>query len=35
MRLRIVKKAEEQKKPIEFDFSSDVVNRVSLYAGLC
>ncbi|PFK31627.1 RNA polymerase subunit sigma [Bacillus cereus] len=29
MRLRIVKKAEEQKKPIEFDFSSDVVNKIS------
>ena len=29
MRLRIVKKAEEQKKPIEFDFSSEVVNKVS------
>ncbi|EEL50968.1 MULTISPECIES: sigma-70 family RNA polymerase sigma factor [Bacillus cereus group] len=29
MRLRIVKKAEEHKKPIEFDFSSDVVNKIS------
>ncbi|WP_410982346.1 sigma-70 family RNA polymerase sigma factor [Bacillus cereus] len=29
MRLRIIKKAEEQKKPIEFDFSSDVVNKIS------
>ncbi|MBC6975002.1 sigma-70 family RNA polymerase sigma factor [Bacillus sp. Xin] len=29
MRLRILKKAEEQKKPIEFDFSSDIVNKIS------
>ncbi|MDZ5609636.1 sigma-70 family RNA polymerase sigma factor [Bacillus pseudomycoides] len=29
MRLRIVKKAEEQRKPIEFDFSGDVVNKLS------
>jgi len=29
MRLRIVKKAEEQRKPIEFDFSNDLVNKLS------
>ncbi|MFJ8528988.1 sigma-70 family RNA polymerase sigma factor [Bacillus sp. NPDC094106] len=29
MRLRIVKKAEEQRQPIEFDFSSNVVNKLS------
>ncbi|MEN1935878.1 sigma-70 family RNA polymerase sigma factor [Paenibacillus sp. 102] len=29
MRLRIVKKAEEQRKPIEFDFSNDVVDKIS------
>ena len=29
MRLRIVKKAEEQRKPIEFDFSNDLVNKIS------
>ncbi|EJS12662.1 sigma-70 family RNA polymerase sigma factor [Bacillus cereus VDM062] len=29
MRLRIVKKAEEQRKPVEIDFSSDVVSKIS------
>ncbi|PFJ93083.1 RNA polymerase subunit sigma [Bacillus cereus] len=29
MRLRIVKKAEEQRKPVQIDFSSDVVSKIS------
>lgn len=29
MRLRIVKKAEEQRKPIQIDFSNDVVSKIS------
>ncbi|PFE14825.1 sigma-70 family RNA polymerase sigma factor [Bacillus cereus] len=29
MRLRIVKKAEEQRKPVQTDFSNDVVSKVS------
>ncbi|MBJ8008358.1 MULTISPECIES: sigma-70 family RNA polymerase sigma factor [Bacillus cereus group] len=29
MRLRIVKKAEEQRKPVQIDFSNDVVSRIS------
>ncbi|MGE8057080.1 sigma-70 family RNA polymerase sigma factor [Bacillus mycoides] len=29
MRLRIIKKAEEQRKPVQVDFSSDVVSKIS------
>ncbi|KAA0765321.1 sigma-70 family RNA polymerase sigma factor [Bacillus sp. SH5-2] len=29
MRLRIVKKAEEQRKPVQIDFSNDVVSKIS------
>ncbi|KWU65422.1 RNA polymerase subunit sigma [Bacillus mycoides] len=29
MRLRIIKKAEEQRKPVQIDFSSDVVSKIS------
>ncbi|WP_002148428.1 sigma-70 family RNA polymerase sigma factor [Bacillus cereus] len=29
MRLRIVKKAEEQRKPVQVDFSNDVVSKIS------
>ncbi|MBW3493713.1 sigma-70 family RNA polymerase sigma factor [Bacillus mycoides] len=29
MRLRIVRKAEEQRKPVQIDFSSDVVSKIS------
>ncbi|MBE7120121.1 sigma-70 family RNA polymerase sigma factor [Bacillus cereus] len=29
MRLRIVKRAEEQRKPVQIDFSSDVVSKIS------
>ncbi|EJQ62606.1 sigma-70 family RNA polymerase sigma factor [Bacillus mycoides] len=29
MRLRIVEKAEEQRKPVQIDFSSDVVSKIS------
>ncbi|MEK4694100.1 sigma-70 family RNA polymerase sigma factor [Bacillus sp. FSL M8-0063] len=29
MRLRIIKKAEEQRKPVQIDFSNDVVSKIS------
>jgi len=29
MRLRIVKKAEEQRKPVQIDFSNDIVSKIS------
>ncbi len=29
MRLRIMKKAEEQRKPVQIDFSNDVVSKIS------
>ena len=29
MRLRIVKKAEEQRKPVQIDFSNDVISKIS------